>query len=54
VTVLPRAFQGFINFPLIVLLNKDFLLFLAEANNQGMICVLRAYQNPFGVTVASF
>jgi hypothetical protein len=29
-------------------------LFLAEANNQGMICVLRAYQNPFGVTVASF
>jgi hypothetical protein len=42
-TVLPKAFQGFINFPLVVLLNKDFLLFLAKANNQGIICVLKAY-----------
>jgi hypothetical protein len=54
VAVLLRAFQGFINFSLVVLLNKDFLLFLAEANNQGIICVLKAYQNPFSVTIASF
>jgi hypothetical protein len=39
---------------LVVNPKKGFLAFFVLASKQGMISVLKAYQKPLGVTIASF